>query len=155
MAKNDMTVGQRSKAYNDATEELIQFFGDGLLEMGNWTPEKMVDMVGLIKIVVADGEQIVKTLHGLIDLKLDGKTEIVGENYIMTYKPMTQYRVTNASAEAVVRQLCGLLNGATLADGQKVNMTQEAIEKWIQALKGPIDMSQHRYEKIAKPIGQV
>lgn len=154
MAKNDMTVGQRSKAYNDATEELIQFFGDDLPAMGNWTPEKMVDMVGLIKIVVADGEQIVKTLHGLIDLKLDGRTEIAGENYIMTYKPMTQFRITNASAESVVRQLCTLLDGATLPDGTKITMTQEALDKWLQALKGPIDMSQHRYEKIPKPIGQ-
>ena len=142
-----LTVGQRSKAYNDATDELIQFFGDDLPEMGNWTPEKMVDMVGLIKIVQGDAEQIVKTLNGLIDLKLGDKTRIEGDEYVMTYVPVTQWRVNAEAAEATIKELLWKMNGATLEDGTVFVLSEELLDKYVGKIRQPINMSQHRYSK--------
>lgn len=142
-----LTLGERSKAYNDATDELIQFYGDELPAMGNWTPEKMVDMVGLIKIVQGDAEQIVKTLNGLIDQKLGDKTQITGDKYVMTYVPVTQWRINAEAAESTIKELLWKMNGATLADGTVFNLTEELLDKYVSKIRQPVNMSQHRYSK--------
>lgn len=138
MAKKPKTQVQKHNLYQDACDELLQFFGEEMPKMGNWTPEKMVDMVGLWKELSTDLEKYSKTLNGLIDARISKETTSVsGSMYVMKLTPVTQNRVNAEQAQMKVRELC-----------KRLGYDEQQIQREIAGIYAEINMVQHRYDEI-------
>lgn len=129
-----MTPAEKEAHYNEGIKNLMPWVGDTLPNMSNYTPERLVDEVGILKELEKDAKKVIATLNGIIDSKNPENEVIKGENYKLTIIPVTQMRLDAELAKSKIRELAKLC-------GKEPDLEVEACIL-------PIDMSQHRYSAV-------
>lgn len=145
----ELTAAQlkREKTYKEATESLLLFNGvKEMPKMGNWTPARLVDMVGEMKEIEKDAKKTINMLNSVIDSKitpeeLEGKKAISGEKYSMKISPVSQYRLDTDLARAKITELAKKL----YKDNPECD---KLVADELDYCHKTIDMSQHRYDEL-------
>lgn len=133
------TKAELDRMFNGVLEDVSTFSAVGAIlpDMGNWTIEKMVDMAGDAGQVEALAKGLKEMCRDIIKVRRQGSASFTGDNYVLNIREQKQSRMTNDSAEAVIRMLC-----------QRLEMSEPEIQATLLEARTTIPMEVFSYARI-------
>lgn len=94
-------VAKRSD-WQAALDTMLPYFGDKIPELGNLTPQGMIDFLGSVKELIKDAEKVENILKERLKPQLEGRRQLEGDVFKMDISTSTRNALNQAKSKEVL-----------------------------------------------------